>query len=192
MSSWKKGMILYINVNQRPPDMKRQISDQLLVDLLVKKDRSAFEFLYDTYSPSLHGSLINLMADKAIAENVLKKAFVSAYFTISDCKGRKGKLFTWMHHFALRHVFEMMRVMEKWPTASQLREASYDLRCVLDTMDAGPRQVVQLMYDKGYSKAKVASFLNLSIYKVDELLQTGLQQLQQYLNECKWEPKYSR
>lgn len=39
-----------------------RVSDQLLVDLLVKKDRSAFEFLQETYSLSLHGSIIELMA----------------------------------------------------------------------------------------------------------------------------------
>ena len=173
--------------NQRPPNMKAlEIPDQLLVDLLVKKDRSAFEFLQDTYSPSLHGHLIDLVRDKDIAAEVLQKAFITAYFTISDRKMRGQKLYTWMLNIALRLAFETVRVIEKWPTASQLQTVSGGITAVLNSMDTGPRETIRLIYDKGYSKAKAASLLKLPIYRVDEMLQTGLQQLQQYLNAYQW------
>ncbi|OQP67250.1 hypothetical protein A3860_02500 [Niastella vici] len=162
------------------------ISDQLLVDLLVKKDRSAFTFLQDTYSPSLHGPLIELLRDKDIAADVLQKAFIAAYFTISDRKRRGQKLYTWMLNIALRHAIETVSVIEKWPTASQLQTASGGINALLNRMDAGPREVIRLIYDRGYSKAKAASRLKLPIYRIDELLQTGLQELQQYLNAYQW------
>jgi RNA polymerase sigma-70 factor (ECF subfamily) len=162
------------------------ISDQLLVDLLVNKDRSAFEFLQETYSSALHGDLIDLMADKDIAEQVLKKAFVAAYFTITCCKGRKGKLYTWMLHMTLRMVFETMRVIEEWPTANQLQEASASMCAVLDAMDAPSRKIIHLIYCKGYSKAKVAKRLHVRIDTVEALLQTGLKQLQQSMNNYHW------
>lgn len=167
--------------------MKGRISDQLLVDLLVKKDKDAFAFLQDSYSPSLHGSIIDLMADKDIAEAVLKKAFASAYFTISQHKRRGQKLYAWLQHFGLRLVLEPLRAMDQWPTPGQLQDASNALYSLLNAMDPVSRAVIQCIYDKGYSKAQVACLLNLPVYRVDELLQSGLQRLQHYINNCHWE-----
>jgi len=163
---------------------KLPINEQLLIDLLYTSNRQAFAFLHETYSPVLHGHLIDLIEDKDIAAKVLQKAFVAAYFTISDCKRRRQKLYTWMLHITLRLVIQTAQVIESWPTASQLQALSGGMSSVLDTMDVGPREVIRLIYDKGYSKAKAASLLKLPIYRIDEMLQTGLQQLQQYVNNC--------
>lgn len=166
---------------------KPPLNEQLLIDILYARNKRAFSFLHDTYSPSLHGSIIDLMADKDIAEDVLKKAFVAAYFTIAQCKGRKGKLYAWLSHVTLRMVFEIMRVMQEWPTASQLQEASCILCSVLNRMDAPSREIIRLIYYKGYSKSQVAKRLHIRVDIVDALLQTGLKRLQQYLNEYHWE-----
>ncbi|THU41872.1 hypothetical protein FAM09_07165 [Niastella caeni] len=165
-----------------------RISDQLMVDLLVNKDRSAFAFLHDTYSPSLHGSIIELMADKDIAENVLRKALAAAYFTISQHKRGKQKIYTWLMHVALRLVLEPVQALHRWPTASQLQETSCTLCSILNAMEPVSRAVIRLIYDEGYSKAQVGCLLNLPVYRVEELLETGLQRLQQYLNDCDWKP----
>lgn len=166
--------------------MKGGISDQLLVDLLVNKDKDAFSFLLDSYSPSLHGSLIELMADKDIIENVLKKALAAAYFTITRHKLGHQKIYVWMGHVALRLVLVPLRAMHRWPTASQLQEVSFGLSTILNTMEPVSRAVIQLIYNKGHNKAQVACLLNLPVYRVEELLQTGLQRLQHYLNNCHW------
>jgi RNA polymerase sigma-70 factor (ECF subfamily) len=152
----------------------------------VNKDRSVFEFLYDSYSPPLHGSIIDLMADKEIAANVLQKAFVSAYFTISDHKRPKQKLYVWMLHIALRLTIQTLQVMEKWPTASQLEKVSGDICSILSAMDTGPRVVISLIYDKGLSKHQVAKRLRIPMETVDEWLAAGMRQLQGYLNNYEW------
>src|SRR5690349_11133027 len=108
-----------------------QIADQLLMDLLLKKDRQAFEFLYDTYSPALHGSIIDIIANKDMAASILQKAFISAYFTISSFKKRKYKLHTWMLHIASRISIETIREMDQWPTATQLQAVSVGINSLL-------------------------------------------------------------
>jgi RNA polymerase sigma-70 factor (ECF subfamily) len=164
-----------------------QIADQLLIDLLLKKDRQAFEFLYDTYSPALHGSVIDIVAGKELASDVLQKAFITAYFTISSFKKGKYKLYTWMLHIASRISIETLRAIDQWPTASQLQEVSGGISTLLNKMETGPQTVIRLIYFKGHSRAEVARMLDLPIQMVEVLLQKGLEQLQQYINNnCHW------
>jgi RNA polymerase sigma-70 factor (ECF subfamily) len=159
-----------------------QIADQLLIDLLLKKDRQAFEFLYDTYSPALHGSIIDIVASKELAADVLQKAFVMAYNTISDYDHRKQRLFTWMLHISRRIALEILHSINRWPKASELIEISGGMRSLLCKMSPGQKRVIELMYYKGLSKTQVAQLMNISIETTDELLQTGLYQLEAYIS----------
>lgn len=169
--------------------MRMTISDQLLVDLLVNKDRQRFEFLYDTYSPCVHGSILDLLEEKELAVYILKKAFMSAYYTINRYKYRR-KHFTWLRHIALRLWLEKVKAIETWPSALQLQEVAGGLWCILQGMTLSQREVIRLMYDEGYTKTKVAQHLGFPIERIDDLLQTGLRQLQDYINKCCWDECY--
>ena len=48
-------------------------------------------------------------------------------------------------------------------------------------MNRGQRCVIELMYEKGYCKARIANALNIPIETVEYLLQAGLRQLKTYL-----------
>jgi DNA-directed RNA polymerase specialized sigma24 family protein len=167
--------------------MRMTISDQLLVDLLVNKDRQRFEFLYDTYSPCVHGSVLELVEEKDMAVYVLKKALGSAYYTIHHYKKHRRKLFTWLLHIAVRLWLDKVKAIETWPSADQLQEASGGLWCVLQGMAEAPREVIRLTYDEGCSKIMAAQKLGIPVERIDDLLQTGLRQLQDYMNKCYWQ-----
>lgn len=155
----------------------QSLNDQLLIDLLIRRDPQAFELLYDTYSPSLHGSIIEIVANKEIAVKILQEAFLTAWETINSYDKDKQKLFTWMLHIARRISIQMLRSINAWPSASQLAEIAGGLRSLLKDMNASHRQVIELMYYKGYTKNKVAETLHISIDTVNILLYQGLVQL---------------
>ena len=159
-----------------------QIADQLLIDLLLKKDRQAFEFLYNTYSPALHGSVIDIVAGKELASDVLQKAFITACNTILQYDVRKQRLFTWMLHISGRIAMEMLQSINRWPRASELIEISCGIRALLGKMSPGQKRVIELMYYQGLSKAQVAQILNISVETTDELLRNGLLQLEAYIS----------
>lgn len=159
-----------------------QIADQLLIDLLLKKDRQAFEFLYNTYSPALHGSIIDIVASKELASDVLQKAFITAHDTIRRYDQRKQQLFTWMLHISMRITIEILHSINRWPHASELIEISGAIRALLCKMSPGQKRVIELMYYQGLSKSQIAQIMNISIETTDELLQNGLLQLEAYIS----------
>jgi RNA polymerase sigma-70 factor (ECF subfamily) len=155
--------------------------DQLLIDLLIKRDIKAFKLLYDTYSPSLHGSIIDIVAQKDLAAQILEQAFFTAWETINSYDQHKEKLFTWMLHIARRISIQTLRAINSWPSAEQLCDVAGNMRAVLKTMNRSHRQVIELMYYKGLSKNQVAEILNIPVDTVTVLLQQGMAQLFQRL-----------
>lgn len=151
--------------------------DQLLIDLLIKRDVQAFKLLYETYSPALHGSIIDIVANKDLAAQILEQAFFTAWETIKGYDRRKEKLFTWMLHIARRISIQTLRAINSWPSADQLSGIAGNMRAVLQTMAPGHRQVIELMYYKGLTKKQVAETLNIPVDAVNILLHQGMAQL---------------
>lgn len=159
------------------------VDDQLLADLLRYK-KSAFQFLYDYYSPALHGSIIELVANKEIAAEVLHEAFITAFKTIDSYDFNNDAVYTWLLHIARRLSFQALRSICAWPEAAELEKISRGMHHVLQKMDKGPRCVIELMYYRGYSKRQIGEVLKIPGHIVDELLKTGMNQLYQFLNKC--------
>jgi RNA polymerase sigma-70 factor (ECF subfamily) len=158
------------------------INDELLVELLLKKDKDAFYILYDTYCSSLHGSIIDIIANRELAAEILEEVYITIWNTIHTYDVRKEKFFTWLLHIARRRTFEIMNQLQAWPDANQLANASINLHTILQKMDKGQRAVIELTYYRGYSTAQVAQLLKLPQDFVTDLLKTGLYQLQLHLN----------
>lgn len=163
------------------------IDDQLLIDLLLEKNKHAFKFLYDTYSPALHGSIIEIVANKDLAFTVLEEVFITAWNEIGNYNKKNQSIFIWLLHIARRISQQALRSIGSWPDASQLAEVSWQLRKVLQRMEKGPKSVIELTYYQGLSKPQVAQIMNVPLQTVEQLLQVGFQQLRQYLNNCKLE-----
>lgn len=166
---------------------KLHVNEQLLIDILYTSDKRSFSFLHDTFSPALHGSLLDLVeTDKESANRVLDEAFAAVLHILQAYDNRKQKFFIWLLHMAQRITFTALQQFSTWPQAADLETMSIFLRQKLLTLNRGQRCVIDLLYDKGYSKSRIAATLNISVEMVDQLLQSGLQQLQRYLNGCQW------
>lgn len=126
------------------------------------------------------------MEDKDIASNILKKAFVSAYFTVCRYKRHRHKLYTWMQHMALRSTLEPLRAMNQWPTVDQIKVIKTNLLAVLHSMDEKYQAVIHLTYSVGLSRRQTAMQLNIPLRQVEDLLQAALFKLQDYLNNYSW------
>ncbi|AEV99716.1 hypothetical protein A4D02_36080 [Niastella koreensis] len=161
---------------------KLHINEQLLIDLLCASDCKAFEFVHDTFSPALHGSLIDLIeTDKKNAVHVLEDGFSAVWQALQSYDQRQQQLFAWLLHMMHQLATVALKQLNRWPSADELERLSIGLRQKLLTMNRGQRCVIELMYERGYCKARIANALNVSIETVDTLLQTGLSQLKTYL-----------
>lgn len=157
---------------------KLPINEQLLIDLLYANNRQAFSFMYDTFSPVLHGSIIDLIeTDKENASHILEDGFSAVLQALQSYDERQQKLFAWLLHMMHQLATVALRQLDRWPSADELERLSIGLRQRLLTMNRGQRCVIELMYEKGYSKARIADKLHISVESVESLLQTALHQL---------------
>jgi RNA polymerase sigma-70 factor (ECF subfamily) len=164
---------------------KLHINEQLLIDVLYANNRQAFSFVYDTFSPVLHGSIIDLIeTDKECASHVLEDGFSIIWEALQYYDERQQKLFAWLLHMMHQLATVALRQLNRWPATEVLERLSIGLRQKLLTMNPEQRRIIELIYEKGYSKARISQALHISVEIVDQLLQAGLQHLKQYIKTC--------
>ena len=170
---------------------KLHVNEQLLIDLLCANNKQALSFVYDTFSPALHGSIVDLVEiDKECATRVMEDGFSSVWQALSSYDKHQQKLFAWLLHMMHQLATVALRQLSRWPSAEELERLSIVLRQKLLTMNRGQRCVIEMIYNKGYSKARISQALDISVDTVEQLLQAGLQHLKQYINHYSYESLY--
>jgi RNA polymerase sigma factor (sigma-70 family) len=82
--------------------------DEILL-LLKKKDRKAFNFLYDNYSSALFTIINKIVDDYHTSQDVLQEVFVKIWSRIDQYDARKGRLFTWIMNIARNASIDVLR-----------------------------------------------------------------------------------
>ncbi len=67
-----------------------------LTEALKKRDNNAYNYLYHNYKGALFTVILQIIADREIAEDVLQDAFITAWKNIEKYDAAKGRLFTWL------------------------------------------------------------------------------------------------
>ena len=52
------------------------ISDQTILSMIEENNLEAWELLYDKYAPAMYGIICGLVADRTIADDIFKEAFI--------------------------------------------------------------------------------------------------------------------
>jgi DNA-directed RNA polymerase specialized sigma24 family protein len=79
-------------------NIRKDIKDHELINLLQQKKLNAYEFLYDRYAPMLYGVICKLVSDDVMAQKVLKKSFIQIWSQLATMQPGKSNLFIWMHN----------------------------------------------------------------------------------------------
>ncbi|MBO9571875.1 MAG: RNA polymerase sigma factor [Chitinophagaceae bacterium] len=157
-------------------------SDQL-IELLYEYDPEAYSLLYDTYSASIHGNILELISNKDIAEDVLIEVFKTAYRTIRTFDRTKSSLYVWLFHLAQSHCYSIMRAIKSWPSAEEFAKTEGSVRKILSNLPPGPRHAMELHYFRGYTNRQIANHLHIPLETVKELLGVARQHMGAYLKE---------
>jgi RNA polymerase sigma-70 factor (ECF subfamily) len=171
----------------------KKISDRQLVDLIVKKDTAACEYLYDHYGDTLFGIISKIVVDDGVAEEVLQDAFLEIWNTITLYDPTKGGLIAWMlnisRNLALkkaksegyktdqgknRHIFELNDVIEQ-------KTGHTGVEGPMQGLSPDQKMIVELLYFKGYTQSEVATEFNLPLGKVKILLRSAIIHLKKTL-----------
>ena len=145
-----------------------------------KKDVKAFEYLYDTYKKSLLGVIFTIVKDDAIAEEILQDAFIKAWNSAYSYNSSKGRFFTWMLNIARNAAIDKTRSknfknIQKNQSADNFVDIleTYDsleattnsigIKRFVDKLAEKCKEVINLLYFKGYTQKEASEALKMPI-----------------------------
>ena len=173
------------------------MTQEELLPLLLKKDDRSFTLLYDNYSKSLYGIIFNLIKDKEEAEDVLQEVFVKIWKNIDGYNQSKGTLFTWILNIARNTAIDRIRSQEYQNSqrnqdldstinlidsqgSSQFDIDAIGLGKVVEKLKPEHRQVIDLLYFKGYTQEEVSKEYGIPLGTVKTRVKSAINHLRDY------------
>ncbi|ATC84532.1 MULTISPECIES: sigma-70 family RNA polymerase sigma factor [Pseudoalteromonas] len=167
-----------------------------LLPLLCKTaqgNKAAFADLYQQTSAKLFAISLNMLSNRAHAEEVLQEAFIKIWHNASEYNSSKGTVISWMISIvryrsldALRyHKVRKEQAMGDDEYDEQAVDVSYDeqtklVNCI-EQLDPQQKQAIHLAYYKGLSHGELVNHIETPLGTVKSWIRRGLQQLQRCL-----------
>ncbi|MFJ2484002.1 sigma-70 family RNA polymerase sigma factor [Pseudomonas sp. NPDC087598] len=161
-------------------------------------DRRAFETLYRSVGPRLHGVALRFMGRADLAEEVLQESFVRIWNNASRYEAHLSAPMTWMINITRNQAIDQLRKHRERPLSdleqdalpdespsahdqlSSAREAHALNRC-LETLDGMQRQSISVAYFHGLSCTELAEHLATPLGTVKSWIRRGMERLRRCL-----------
>lgn len=161
-------------------------------------NRRAFETLYRSVSPRLHGVALRFMGRPDLAEEVLQESFVRIWHNASRYEAHLSAPLTWMINITRNQAIDQLRkhrdrplgdfeeqiLVDESPSAhdqlNSAREANALSRC-LDSLESMQRQSITVAYFQGLSCAELADHLAAPLGSVKSWIRRGMERLRRCL-----------
>ncbi len=162
-------------------------------------EKVAVEALYDMYSSSLYGVISRIIADTAVAEDVLQETFVKIWHSFASYSTEKGRLFTWMVNIARNLAIDKLRSKDfKNQNKNQELEINVTfideqrntvykpellgIKDLVQTLKPEQKLILELVYFKGYTHVEAADELGIPLGTIKTRLRMAIQELRKHFN----------
>ncbi len=188
-------------LSSTPLTRKRKISltEDELVLALKNREKVAIEALYDMYSSSLFGVISRIIADTAVAEDVLQETFVKIWHSFNSYSTEKGRLFTWMVNIARNLSIDKIRSKDfKNQNKNQELENNVTfideqkntvykpellgIKELVQTLKPEQKSILDLVYFKGYTHVEAADELGIPLGTIKTRLRMAIMELRKHFN----------
>jgi RNA polymerase sigma factor (sigma-70 family) len=176
---------------------EQKYTEEELVILLQRRDRSAFSYLYDNYAGALMGVIAKLVADSGMAEDLLQEAFVKIWNNFSQYDAHKGRLFTWMLNLTRNLSIDALR-SKGFKKQAQISSdensvhhysdnsygaASFDAMGLRQLLLLKPEQkvIVEMAYFSGYTQDEIAKELGIPLGTIKTRMRAAIMELRKRL-----------
>jgi RNA polymerase sigma factor (sigma-70 family) len=178
-------------------------NEQDLVAGLVKSDQHTFSRLYDKFSSSLFSMIVNWVKDTEVAENLLQDVFLRAWNSRERYDESKGRLFTWLYRISRNICIDYYRSRRykqsrAFITTEDIAEVLPDnqaftrpvdsimLRKFVNDLRQEEKEVIDLMYFKGFTQCEIAELLQMPLGTVKTRANRAVKNLRRvFMND--WE-----
>jgi len=169
----------------------------LIVNLLKDRDQSAFEWLYDNYSPALYGVIFRTLGHKESSEEALTDTFLKIWDSIDQYDAKKGTLFTWMFRIARNQAIDKRRSrnfkaghksadIDDYVSIANKADTKEDyigLEKVLNELGDICQKLIDLNFFMGYSHAEISKKEDMPLGSVKSKIRKCLQNVKQALKK---------
>ena len=179
--------------------MAEKYDDQRLVQLLRRGNVSAFDSLFEGYSPKLYGFALKYFKNEADAEELVQEVFVKVWESRQTLKSEhsfKSYLFTIALNQIRKHFNKKavsLRYLESLQHDSELNEnqvvqnedyesAMQQINLIIEQMPPRRREIFLKSKLEGKSSKEIAAELNISSGTVDNQVSEALRFIRSRLN----------
>jgi len=181
------------------PAKKISLSEEELVNALKRQDTIAIKALYDMYSGALLGVISRIVIQTEVAEDLLQETFVKVWNSAASYDSSKGRLFTWMMNVARNLSIDKLRSKDfKNSVKNQDIENNVDfideqkkvtfnadtlgLKELVTQLKPEFKDVLDMIYFKGYTHVEAAEELNLPLGTVKTRIRMAILALRKNFN----------
>jgi RNA polymerase sigma-70 factor (ECF subfamily) len=177
----------------------RDLRDEELVRRVADGDDRALSELYDRYSRPVYATGIRLLADAALAEDLVQEAFTNVWRGAGTFDSERASFSTWLHRITRNRAIDLERKrrVRPSPTSTDLLtnvpgspepEASvngWDVAQALSRIPARHREVLTLAYFEDLSQKEISRRTGLPLGTVKSRTTAALKRLGRALtNPC--------
>ncbi len=152
----------------------------LLIQNFQKKDVTAFEKLYQMYADNICGVINVILKDPERSQEICQDVFVKIWNNASNYNSSKGRFFTWILNIARNAAIDELRSKSNKEQKQNLSmdyfvgilegaeemESKVDvigLKALLKDLKELCREIISLLYFKGYTQKEAAEELGIPI-----------------------------
>jgi RNA polymerase sigma-70 factor (ECF subfamily) len=185
-----------------PPDADVGASDveDTLLQRVARGDEAAFEQFYDLVAPMVHGVILGVVRNPALAEEVTQEVLVEAWRTAPRFDPARGSARSWLATMARRRAVDRVRSVQAAADrdaeaaasgvdrdvdvvseAVETRLEQQQVRRCLEGLTELQREAVSLAFYRGHTYREVAQILGVPLGTIKTRLRDGLLRLRDCL-----------
>lgn len=186
--------------------MSSSASSAALLPAVAQGNVSAFEELYDRYSPTVYGLLLRILANADDAQEVLQETFVKAWTSAAMFDALRGSEVAWLISIARSRGIDRLRSrrtrVEREDEAGReisilssfvehatgaddaiLAEEREAVRGALAELPEAQRIALELAYFEGLSQSEIAARLDQPLGTIKTRMQLGMKKMRERLQD---------
>ena len=179
--------------------MKNQ--EKNIIQGLKQQNKESIAQLYDQYGATLYGIILKIVQHEEIAKDVLQEVFVKIWKNGARYDTKKGSIFTWMLNIARNTAIDKTRSVSfrqkgkiqdldqtVYNNTSLTTEQNTDvigLKSFVNGLDEKYREIIDLVYFRGYTQKEVEKHLNIPLGTVKSRVRIALRELKRIFDEQK-------
>ena len=179
--------------NQLPYLTSTSSVEERISYLLADKDKKALALIFDNYGALLLNSILRVVKDKMMAEEVLQQVLLKVWHNASSFNSTKGSLFTWLVSISRNAAIDKTRTKDF--RLSQESERSVELvniteekssddqfekmyvKQLLNQLPEIQRKLITMSYFQGYSHKEIAEILDMPLGTVKTRIRLAIKHL---------------